>query len=89
VAYSGRDLEALARFIDDRRAQGYKALAAMERHLAARSWFVGDSMTLADITLYAYTHAADEGGFDLADYPSVRAWLDRVASEPGHVAIDA
>jgi glutathione S-transferase len=89
VAYSGRDLGPLARFIADRRAQGHKALAAMERHLADRRWFVGDSMTLADITLYAYTHTAHEGGFDLAEYPSVRAWLDEVASEPGHVALDA
>jgi glutathione S-transferase len=46
-------------------------------------------MTLADIALYAYTHVADEGGFDLGGYPAIRAWLDRVASEPGHVAIDA
>jgi glutathione S-transferase len=46
-------------------------------------------MTLADIALYAYTHVADEGGFSLADYPAVRAWLDRVAAEPGHVPITA
>jgi glutathione S-transferase len=89
VAYSGRDLESLARFIDDRRGQGYKALDAMERRLANRAWFVGDAMTLADIALYAYTHVADEGGFDLVPYGAVRAWLDRVAAEPGHVAIDA
>ena len=46
-------------------------------------------MTLADITLYAYTHAADEGGFSLDDKPAIRRWLERVAAEPGHVAIDA
>jgi glutathione S-transferase len=89
VAYSGRDLEPLAALIEDRRRQGYKALDAMERHLTDRTWFVGDSMTLADIALYAYTHVAHEGGFDLASYPAVRAWLDRVAAEPGHKAIDA
>ena len=89
IAYSGRDLEPLERFISDRRKQGYKALDAMERHLTDRAWFVGDSMTLADIALYAYTHVAAEGGFDLASYSSVRAWLDRVAAQPGHVAIDA
>jgi glutathione S-transferase len=46
-------------------------------------------MTLADIALYAYTHVADEGGFDLGRYPGIRTWLARVASEPGHVSIDA
>jgi glutathione S-transferase len=46
-------------------------------------------MTLADIALYAYTHVAHEGGFDLEPYPTVGAWLDRVAAQPGHVAIDA
>jgi glutathione S-transferase len=46
-------------------------------------------MTLADISLYAYTHVADEGGFDLGRYPTIRAWLERVAAEPGHVPIDA
>jgi glutathione S-transferase len=65
-------------------------LDAMDSHLAGRAgpgWFVGDSMTLADIALYGYTHVADEGGFELDRYPAVRAWLDRVAAEPGHVAI--
>jgi glutathione S-transferase len=89
VAYSGRDLEPLERYLEERRKQGYKALDAMERHLATGGWFVGDSMTLADIALYAYTHVADEGGFDLSPYPAVRAWVERVAAEPGHVAIDA
>jgi glutathione S-transferase len=89
VAYSGRDLEPLARYVEDRRSQGYKALDAMERHLASRDWFVGDAMTLADIALYAYTHVADEGAFDLARYAAVRRWLERVAAEPGHVPIDA
>jgi glutathione S-transferase len=69
--------------------RGIAALEAMERHLTSRAWLVGDGMTLADISLYAYTHAADEGGFDLAPYSAVRAWLDRVAAQPGHVPIDA
>jgi len=60
-----------------------------DRHLDGRSWFVGDGMTLADIALYAYTHVADEGGFELDGYPSIRGWLGRVAAEPGHVSIDA
>ena len=69
--------------------RGVKALDAMERHLDGREWFAGDAMSLADIVLYAYTHAAGEGGFDLEPYPAIRAWLDRVAAQPGHVPIDA
>jgi glutathione S-transferase len=66
---------------------GAKALGAMDDHLVGRDWFVGDSVTLADIALYAYTHVAAEGGFELDRYPSIRAWLGRVAAEPGHVPI--
>jgi glutathione S-transferase len=66
-------------------ADGVRALETMERHLDGREWFVGDTPTLADIALYAYTHAADEGEFDLAPYEHVRVWLDRVAAMPGHV----
>jgi glutathione S-transferase len=61
----------------------------MEQHLDGRDYLVGDSASLADIALYAYTHVAHEGGFDLAGYPALRTWLDRVASEPRHVAIEA
>jgi glutathione S-transferase len=68
---------------------GYLALDAMERYLAERTWFVGNRYTIADIALYAYTHVADEGGFDLSGYPAINAWLSRVAGEPGHVTIDA
>jgi glutathione S-transferase len=68
---------------------GYKALDAMEGHLASRTFLVGERFSLADISLYAYTHVADEGEFDLGGYPAIRAWLDRVADQPGHVPIDA
>ena len=68
-------------------ADGLRALGVMDKHLDGRAWFVGDSMTLADIALYAYTHVAEEGEFDLAPFGNVRAWLDRVAAEPGHVPI--
>jgi glutathione S-transferase len=68
---------------------GHRALDALEGHLAAREWLVGDGFTIADISLYAYTHLAEEGGFELDRYPAVRAWLDRVASTPGHVAMEA
>ena len=88
VAYSGRP-EAFADRLEDRLAAGYRALTAMERHVEGREFFVGDGLSLADIALYAYTHVAHEGGFDLGTYPAVRAWLDRVAAVPGHVPIDA
>ncbi|HEY7538284.1 MAG TPA: glutathione S-transferase family protein [Gaiellaceae bacterium] len=88
VAYSGRP-EAFADRLDERMAAGYRALAAMERHLADWEFFVGARLSLADIVLYAYTHVADEGGFDLEPYPAVRRWLERVAAVPGHVPIDA
>ena len=64
---------------------GHAALAVMEGHLGRADWFGGRGMTIADIALYAYTHVAGEGGFDLGAYPGVRTWLDRVAAEPGHV----
>jgi glutathione S-transferase len=88
LAYSGRP-EAFADRLPERQAAGNRALAAMERHLAERDWFVGDKMTLADVALHAYTHVAGEGGFDLSQYPAVQRWLGRVAAEPGHVPIDA
>jgi glutathione S-transferase len=87
VAYSGKPVDQA--FVESRRKAGYRALDAMEGHLAGREWLVGDSMTLADIALYAYTHVADEGGFDLSPYPAIGTWLARVAAEPGHVAIGA
>jgi glutathione S-transferase len=65
------------------------ALQAMERHLAVREYLVGDHYSIADISLYAYTHVADEAGLSLDPYPGIRAWLGRVAAQPGHVAIDA
>src|SRR5262249_34075135 len=64
---------------------GHAALGVMEGHLGARAWFVGERYSIADIALYAYTHVAPEGGFDLAPYPAVHAWLARVAGEPRHV----
>jgi glutathione S-transferase len=66
---------------------GNRALAAMERHLATRQFLVAERYTIADIALYAYTHVAPEGGFPLEPYPAIRAWLDRVKAQPGHVLI--
>jgi glutathione S-transferase len=70
-------------------AGGYAALDAMESRLGGREFLVGDCYSIADISLYAYTHVADEGGYDLDGYPAIGAWLERVAAQPGHVAIDA
>jgi glutathione S-transferase len=97
--YSHEPYIAVARFIslflelpDARRAEyeskqegGRKALAVMEGGLAEGDYFVGGALTIADVSLYAYTHVAHEGGFDLEPYPAVRAWLDRVAGHPRHV----
>ncbi|MCB2077704.1 MAG: glutathione S-transferase family protein [Novosphingobium sp.] len=71
-----------------KRAGGEAALSLMEEHLAKHDWFVGDSVTLADIALYAYTHVCEAGGFRLRDRPAVCAWLKRVAALPGYVAMD-
>ena len=75
--------------IEARRRAGYRALDAMERELGGSAFLVGGRFTIADVALYAYTHVAHEGGFELAGYPAIRGWLERVAAQPGHVAIDA
>ena len=67
---------------------GYAALKVMDTRLSGRKWFAGGQFTIADIALFAYTHCADEGGFELGAYPNVRAWLDRVAAQPGHIRME-
>ena len=71
--------------LEERRASGRQALKVMERHLREREYFVGGRFTIADLALYAYTHVAHEAGFDLEPLPAVRAWIERVESEPGVV----
>jgi glutathione S-transferase len=66
---------------------GKAALRALDRHLSDREFLVADRYTIADIALYAYTHVAPEGRFDLHPYPAVREWLERVAAQHGHVPI--
>ena len=88
LAYSGTP-ERFEAELPSRMKGGYAALDAMERHLDGRAFMVGDRYSLADISLYAYTHVANEGGFDLDPYPAIRGWLERVAAQPGHVPIDA
>jgi glutathione S-transferase len=73
--------------VEGKRRGGYAALDVMEQHLSERRYFVGERYSVADIALYAYTHVAGEGGFELSRYPAVGRWLDGVASEPGHIPI--
>jgi len=82
----GRDLQQHA--LEDWMENGYRALAVMEKHLTGHRYFVANRFTIADIALYAYTHLAHLCDFDLARYPAIRAWLERVAAEPGHVVMD-
>lgn len=70
-----------------KRRLGYDALRVMDGHLGARPYFVGERLSIADLALYAYTHVAHEGGFDLSGYPYVQAWLDRVAADEPHIPI--
>jgi glutathione S-transferase len=72
-----------------KKAGGEAALGVMEAHLAKHDWFAGNSYSIADIALYAYTHVADGGGFDLTPYAAINRWLGRVAGQPGHVLITA
>jgi glutathione S-transferase len=82
----GRGLQRHA--LDDWMEEGHRALGVMEKHLKKNRFFVADRFSIADIALYAYTHVADECDFDLQGFPAVRAWIARVAAEPGHVAME-
>jgi len=73
--------------LPERTRRGYQALDVMEGHLARHTFFVGERYGLADIALYAYTHVAHEGEFDLTRYPAIRAWMARVAQQPRHIPI--
>jgi glutathione S-transferase len=68
--------------------KGNAALGVMQTHLARHDWFAAESYSIADIALYGYTHCAADGGFDLDAYPAVGAWLERVASQPGHIPLE-
>lgn len=99
--YSHEPFIAVARFInkyqglpEERRAEyeskqpgGHKALSIMNVQLQKSDYLVGNSMTTADISLYAYTHVAHEGGFDLSSYQAVNAWIDRIQSHPNYVGM--
>lgn len=97
--YSHEPYIAVARFVrlflkkpDDPRLpelerRGHHALGVMERHLARNDFFVAGKLTIADIALFAYTHCAEDAGFDLGSYPAVRAWIDRCLAQPGMTAM--
>ncbi len=82
----GRELQMHA--LEDWMEKGYQALSVMEQHLATHRFFAADRYTIADIALYAYTHVAHESDFDLTAFPAIRAWLKRVADQPGHVRME-
>jgi glutathione S-transferase len=67
--------------------QGYTALQVMEKQLQNHEFFVAEHYSIADIALYAYTHVAPQGGFELESFPAICAWLDRVSQQPGHIPI--
>ena len=75
--------------LEEKKVWGYKALDVMEHQLGAGPFIAGEAYSIADIALYAYTHVADEGGFDLATYPAIRSWLGRVEATPNYVPMDA
>lgn len=101
--YSHEPYIAVARFINrylglpaERRAEyeskqagGHAALRIMQSQLETSPYLVGEQYTIADISLFAYTHVANEGGFDLTRYPAIEAWIERIESEPGHVGMGA
>lgn len=82
----GRELK--RDMLDDWWERGYEALGVMERHLETRDFFAADRYSIADIALYAYTHVASDGEFDLSDFPGINVWMERVRAQPGHVTMD-
>ncbi|MCL1629316.1 glutathione S-transferase family protein [Roseibaca sp. V10] len=88
--YPHRAAQATPERLEELLRQGNALLQVMEKHLANRDWLVGSGPSIADICLYAYTHSAGtRGGYDLAPFPALRAWLDRVAALPGYVGLTA
>jgi len=73
--------------LPEKMARGYRALRVMEEHLETQAYFAGERYTIADIALYASTHVAEEGAFDISEFPAIGEWLERVRAQPGHVKI--
>jgi glutathione S-transferase len=71
--------------LEEKRAGGLAALAILDQQLQGHPFITGDNYNIADIALFAYTHVADEGGFDLEDYPAIRAWIEHIIGRPNYV----
>jgi glutathione S-transferase len=82
-------LEKRRHLVPEWHQKGNAALSVMEGHLKRQDWFAGPAYSIADIALYGYTHSAAEGGFDLALYPAVQAWLGRVREQKRHIPLEA
>lgn len=88
VKYLGNPPER-AEWLEERRKAGYKALGVMEQVLSDAPFMAGEDFTLADVSLFAYTHVAHDGGFDLAGYPAIRDWIERIRERPRFLPMDA
>ena len=86
ISYLGK-AEEYRDALDQKRKLGYAALDVMEKHLTSHTFFVKECYTIADIGLFAYTHVAHEGGFDLTGFPAIQAWVERVKAQPNHISI--
>lgn len=86
IRKGGRELQ--AHMLDNWWERGYEALGVMERHLETCDFFAANRYSIADIALYAYTHVAEDGEFDISDFPRINAWMQRVRAQPGHVDMD-
>ena len=75
--------------LEEKRIAGYQALVVMEQQLSRNPFITGEEYNIADIALFAYTHVADEGGFDLKDYPAIRAWIERINGRPNFIAMSS
>jgi len=85
--YLRRKAEEYQEALKQKQAPGYGALGVMEQHLANHAFFTGDRYTIADIGLFAYTHVAGEGGFDLTRFPAIQSWINRVKNLPRYIPI--
>ena len=86
ISYLGK-AEEYKEALEQKSLPGYAALTIMETHLQQHSFFVGEQYSIADIGLFAYTHVAHEGNFDLTGFPTIQAWIKRVESQPLHISI--
>ncbi|HEX3665631.1 MAG TPA: glutathione S-transferase family protein [Rhizomicrobium sp.] len=88
LAYAPKEqMEAKRTLVPEWHAKGNYAISVMDRHLSKHDWFAGSDYSVADISLFAYTHCADEGGFDLSSFPAVQRWVNRVREQPGHISL--